>query len=129
MPSRKLLTEDEESIRQSTVHILSFLASVSEQRKFAAKVTYACYQDEFACWLDGVFVPEDPKTLNMFNAEQFEVLKEFSDFFYEAGSELDGVPLTIEQLQSKTAWQRIVARANEALTHFQDAIQDCRSKA
>jgi hypothetical protein len=113
------MTEEEESIRHSTLHILAFFASVSEQRTFAAKVTYACYQDEFACWLDGVFVPEDHKTPNMFNAKQIEVLRGFSDFFYETGSELDGVPLTIEQLQSKIVWQRIVVRANEALAHFQ----------
>jgi len=33
---------------------------------------------------------------------------------------LDGMPLTIEQLQSKIVWQRIVVRANEALAYFQD---------
>jgi hypothetical protein len=75
------MTEEEESIRHSTLHVIAFLASVSEQRKFAAKVTYACYQDEFACWLDAVFVREDHKTPNMFNAKQIEVLKGFSDFF------------------------------------------------
>jgi hypothetical protein len=114
------MTEEEESIRHSTLHVIAFLASVSEQRKFAAKVTYACYQDEFACWLDAVFVREDHKTPNMFNAKQIEVLKGFSDFFYETGSELDEVPLTIQQLQSKIVWQKIVVRANEALAHFQD---------
>jgi hypothetical protein len=114
------MTEEEESIRHSTLHILAFLASVSEQQKFAAKVTYACYQDEFASWLDGVFVPEDHKTPHMFDAKQVEVLRGFSGFFYETGSELDGMPLTIEQLQSKIVWQRIVVRANEALAYFQD---------
>jgi hypothetical protein len=114
------MTEEEESIRHSTLHTLAFLASVSEQQKFAAKVTYACYQDEFASWLDGIFVPEDHKTPHMFDAKQVEVLRGFSDFFYETGSELDGMPLTIEQLQNKIVWQRIVVRANEALAYFQD---------
>ena len=44
------MTTAETSTREGLLIVLSCLASVSEQREFAAEVRYDVYQDEMADW-------------------------------------------------------------------------------
>jgi hypothetical protein len=115
------MTEAEASVRESLLSTLSFLASVSEQREFAAKVTYSVYQDEFACWWLDTFYPEDLSVRHIFSPDQMEILVAFSKTFEQALTSLEGRPLTIHQLQATDEWQTIIASANEARSKIEAA--------
>ena len=108
------MTEAEASIRESLLSTLSFLASASEQRDFAAKVTYSVYQDEFACWWFDTFYPEDSSIRHIFSPDQLRILVTFSKTLEQALMPLEEKQLTIHQLQATDEWQTIVASANEA---------------
>ena len=115
------MTTAETSIRESLLGTLSFLASVSEQREFAAKVRYDVYQDEIAHWWFDAFFPDDALTCRIFRPSQLEALVAFSEVFDRVGASLDGKVLTMEQLQATQEWQRIVTSANEALDRIKSA--------
>jgi len=115
------MTTAETSIRESLLDILSFLASVSEQREFAAKVRYDVYQDEIACWWFDDIYPDDALMRRIFSPSQLEALVAFSEVFDRVGTSLDGKVLTMEQLQATEEWQRIVRSANEALDKIKSA--------
>jgi hypothetical protein len=105
------MTEAEASIRESLLNTLSFLASETQQREFAAKVFYASYQDEFACWWFDTFYPDEPSALHMFIETQLAILRSFSEVFDRNLTQLGDGELPVEQLLQKSEWQAVVASA------------------
>ena len=67
----------EDDIKESILRTLSFLASKDQQRKFAEKVYYDVYQDEFACWWFDTFFPEE----HIFSKDKKAILSDFSKKF------------------------------------------------
>lgn len=112
------MTETEANIRESLLTTLSFLASETQQREFAAKVYYATYHDEFACWWFDTFYPEEPSALQMFSPSQLAALKAFSGTFEKNLDALGDEPLKIDQLQAKSEWKTVVASAQVATLVF-----------
>ena len=93
------MTETESNIRESLLSTLSFLASKEEQIAFAAKVYYASYQVEFACWWFDTFYPEEPNSLVMFSEKQLAILKAFTLAFGTNIEALGSAEMSIEDLQ------------------------------
>jgi hypothetical protein len=115
------MTETEQSIRESLLNTLAFLASESQQSDFAAKVDYKVYQDEFACWWFDTFYPDDPGAKAMFSESELEALRFFSNIFDKATRALQNRPLSIQDLQSTDEWRQVVVSAKHAKTEVQGA--------
>jgi hypothetical protein len=116
------MTEAQENIRESLITTLMFLASETKQQEFAAKVPYASYQGEFACWWFDTFFPEEPGASEMFTPRQLVALNSFSATFDDCLKVVGNETFTIEQLQALTVWKGLIARARVALLEINDAI-------
>jgi len=115
------MTEAESNIRESLLDTLSFLASETKQREFAATVFYTSYQDEFAFWWFDTFHPDEPSALRMFNEAQLTILRSFSESFDGNLVELSDGERTIGQLLQESEWQCVVATARTTLAQFASA--------
>ena len=115
------MTEVEANIRESLLNTLSFLASEAKQREFAARVFYASYQSEFACWWFDTFYPEEPSALNMFSSPQLAILKSFSETFDRNLVALGYGDHTLEDLLQKPEWRAVVSGAQAASAQFANA--------
>jgi len=115
------MIEAEANIRESLLQTLSFLASMEQQREFAARVQYDCYQDEFACWWFDTFYLDEPSALRMFSAVQLSELRTFSDAFDNCTRPLDGRNLSLAQLQESPEWKAVAAHAQSTLLALQNA--------
>ena len=108
------VTETEVNIRESLLSTLSFLASPTQQAAFAAKVPYASYEGEFACWWFDTFFPEAPNARAMFTAEQLAELVAFSELFNHSLKVLLAETRSFEALQTHSEWKAVVAAAQRA---------------
>jgi hypothetical protein len=115
------MTETEANIRASLLDTLSFLASETKQREFAAKVFYASYQSEFACWWFDTFYPDESSSLHMFSETQLAILRAFSEAFDRNLTQLGLGELPIEHLLQKHEWQAVVASARAASAQLASA--------
>lgn len=116
------MTEAQQNIRESLLTTLSFLASIEEQRKFASKVFYSSYQDEFACWWFDNFLPDEPGAAEMFTPLQLVVLREFSRMFDTCLESIGSVVMDIDSLLQSSEWQALVAKAKETSLKVTNAI-------
>lgn len=116
------MTETLKDIRASLLTTLAFLASERQQREFAAKVPYASYQGEFACWWFDTFFPDEPEALEMFDLKQLDALRHFSAAFDSCLQAVGNGELSIESLLALDEWQTLISRAQQTLVEVQDAI-------
>ena len=116
------MTEAQQSIRESLLTTLSFLASVEEQREFASKVFYSSYQDEFAGWWFDNFLPDESGATEMFTPWQLVVLREFSHMFDTCLESLCAVVMDMDLLLQSSEWQALVAKAKETSLKVTNAI-------
>ena len=115
------MTETESNIRESLLDTLPFLASEEKQREFAARVPYASYQGEFACWWFDTFFPEEPSALRMFSARQLATLRSFSEVFERNYAAIGNAEQSISELLRKPEWQAIVVSARNASSELMSA--------
>ncbi|QBY04223.1 hypothetical protein E2K93_07405 [Thalassotalea sp. HSM 43] len=103
--------------RNSCLDILSFLSSPERQRKFASKVEYIDYKNEFICWwFDDLVMDSLPQGTGLisesFNTTEKCFLCEFTKVFDEnLGSEEQ----PIEELLNNTQWKQVIAAAQKTL--------------
>lgn len=116
------MTEAQENIRESLLTTLAFFASEKQQREFAAKVSYTSYQGEFACWWFDTFFPDNQGALEMFTPTQLSALRLFSRALDNCLRDIGNGTLAIEQLHALAEWQTLIAKAQETLVEFNDAI-------
>lgn len=116
------MAETLEDIRTSLLTTLAFLASEKQQREFAAKVPYASYHGEFACWWFDTFFPNEPEALEMFKLKQLDALRHFSAAFDRCLQAVGNDALSIESLLALAEWQTLISRAQQTLVEVKDAI-------
>lgn len=109
------------NIRKHQLGTLSFFASIDEQREFATKVFYPCYQAEFSCWWHDMFYPDEPFSLEMYSSTELAILKRFSETLDKRLDELGLEEMSIEHLQTTSAWMSIVSAALVACADLQRA--------
>ena len=108
------MDETDANLRASTLDTLQFLASPTEQRRFAAKVFYENYAGEFACWFFDSFLPENPFTHARYTAQELSTLNDFSQRFDQLLQSLADRPLTINALLNDPQWREVVSAAQAA---------------
>jgi hypothetical protein len=108
------------SIRNRIIDLLGLLGDYNEQVKYAKEVTdYIAIQEMYCMWSDDNYKPENENFIKAFSKEEFEKLKEFSNFYCSIIADLPKD--YIINLHDNLNWRKLVDYASRLKYEIKNA--------